>query len=329
MPKQTAKSRALVAYQPTAVARNAQQPRQKKQQQRSQPRQKQQQQGARNPRVQLTHYLRCLADPFNEPPCRLPDLYPGATVVFVLTQDYTLRSDANGRLACSLSPSLSRAYYSTTLDAAGSVATQTYVPHDDYTATNTAYTWLRLVCGGIRIQYTGPSQTASGWLSVVEDPDINYLAVGASVPGKSEDGYSGPAVQGANATWVPCQEPRMDTSNNAGGNSPTYNVFHVMAEGLPPNTDCFRMRTIRHLEGPPTKTNLARRSATVGHAAVAELEAAAAMSPMLHASSGESPVIQAAVKAAEYVGVKALEFGASKALELASGMFPEALLFGM
>lgn len=326
MPKQTARSRALVASRPAAG--NQRGPKQPQQQSaRNQSGQKQERKQSRD--YALTAYLKCLTDPFNNPPCRLPDMYAGATVVFALTQDFTLRSDANGRIAFIVSPALNRSTYTPVLDAAGSSASVTYQAHDDYTATLAGYTWTRMVCGGIMAQYIGAQQTAAGWISIVEDPDLNYFTVGSNVAGKSEDGFSGPATAGGAATWVPCQEPRLDATTNVGGNTPTFSYFFIFGEGLPANTDCFRLRTIRHIEGPPTKANLARRSAMPGHASTAELEAASAISPLLKPSSGESAVRTAVVKAAEAVGVKAIEYGTAKALDFAATRFPTMLMLGM
>lgn len=253
-------------------------------------------------------YLKCLIDPFNEPACRMPDLYGGRTVAFKLMNEYTVTSDGAGYAVFAAHPALLTADMTWTVTA-GVTGTAAATQHADYTAVNAAYVWSRLVCFGVEVSYVGAAQTASGGLTSFTFPystDLNTQTLSTIY----DDGTFSRAQDGAVLVGRPIQEPRFEATSGASTNTPTFPVLAFVGAGLPFTTAVFRVRVTRHMEGLPQKNSLMRGMAADS---VADMLALAA-----GANLGEKGNVSANTPAARQAAKQVASQAASSAITAAS-----------
>lgn len=237
-------------------------------------------------------YLKCLIDPFNEPACRMPDLYGGKTVAFKLQNEYTVTSDAAGYAVFGSHPSLINAELTWTVTA-GSTGAATTAQHADYTSVNAAYVWSRMVCFGVEVSYVGAAQTASGGLTSfvhVYPTDLNSQVLATIY----DDGMFTKAQDGAVVVGRPVQEPRFESTAGTSANAPTFPCLNFVGAGLPASAAVFRVRVTRHMEGLPQKNSLMRGMAQDSVADLLALTAGANLGEKGNASANTIPARTAA-----------------------------------
>lgn len=258
-------------------------------------------------------YLRCLIDPFNEPACRMPDLYGGKTVAFKLVNEYTVTSDAAGYAVFGAHPSLVTADMTWNVTA-GSTGVHSATQHSDYTAVNSAYVWSRMICFGMEVSYVGAAQTASGGLTSFIHPYATDLSsqVLSSV---FDDGTFTRAQDGAVVVGRPIQEPRFDATSSGSNNVPTFPILSFVGAGLPFSVPVFRVRVTRHMEGLPQKNSLMRGMASESVADVLALAAGANLGEKGNASANTAPARQMARNVASAAANSAIAAAAPYAVE--------------
>lgn len=253
-------------------------------------------------------YLKCLIDPFNEPACRMPDLYGGKTVAFKLVNEYTVSSDGAGYAVFGAHPSLVTADLSWTVTA-GSTGAVATAQHTDYTATNAAYVWTRMVCFGVEVTYVGAAQTASGGITAFAHPYSTDLS-STLLSTVYDDGTFYRAQDGAVLVGRPVQEPRFDPTTSGTANTPTFPILDFVASGLPFTVPVFRVRVTRHMEGLPQRNSLMRGMASDSVADVVALAAGANL--------GEKGITSANTAPARYAAKQVASAAASSAIAAAA-----------
>lgn len=254
-------------------------------------------------------YLRCLLDPFSEPPCHMPDLYGGLSVAFKLVNEYTVTSDGAGYAVFAAHPALAAGDLAWTVTAGAAAASSTSTPHPDYTSVNAAYLWSRLVCFGVEVTYLGAPSTASGGLTCIQTPlttDINS-AVLANI---YDDGEFGRADKGRVVVARPVQEPRFESTSLTSTNTPAFPTIVFIGAGLVTGVACFRVRVTRHMEGLPQRNNLLRAMATDSPVDMRAMEVASAVAGKSNTSTNEPAARIEAKKAAAQVASTAISTAA-------------------
>lgn len=250
----------------------------------------------------LPAYLKCLADPFSMPACRMPDLFGGNTTAIKLVDEYTVGSDASGVALWAVGPALVRANYTYT-QTAGVISAGAYTPHADNTTIGSNSLWSRLVCFGVEVTYIGATATASGFLTRTQDHGESYWA-GSNISTICDDGVTARADQGCAISLIPVQEPRFDNENGTAFNTPTFPYAYFSAQGLPASTtSLFRVRVTRHMECLPYRSSaLMRDSAAPSLADPIQLAASSYMATVpnssVNTSSARSERSQSIVDAA-------------------------------
>lgn len=253
-------------------------------------------------------YLKCLIDPFNEPACRMPDLYAGKTVAFKLVNEYTITSDGAGYACFAAHPALLTSEMTWTVTA-GATGTASVTQHPDYTAVNAAYVWSRLVCFGVEVSYIGAAQTAAGGITSFVFPYSTDLS-SQTLATIYDDGTFTRAQDGTVLVGRPVQEPRFEATSGATANTPTFPILAFVGAGLPFTTACFRVRVTRHMEGLPQKNSLMRGMASDS---IADMLALAA-----GANLGEKGNTSANTPGARFAAKQVAAQAASSAIEAAS-----------
>lgn len=258
-------------------------------------------------------YLKCLIDPFNEPACRMPDLYGGKTVAFKLVNEYTVTSDAAGYAVFAANPALAVAECTWTVTA-GVTGALVSAQHPDYTAVNAAYVWHRLVCFGVEVSYVGAAQTAAGGITAITNSyaqDINNVTVSTLF----DDGVFNRAQDGVVMVARPVQEPRFEVTSSSGANNPTFPCITVIGAGLPFSTPVFRVRVTRHVEGLPSKGSLMRGMAGDSVADMLALAAGANLGEKGNNSANTASARTAAKQVASNAATAAIAAAAPYAME--------------
>lgn len=200
-------------------------------------------------------YCECLADPENSQACRMPDAFVSGTVAQKLVNEYVISTDSAGNFVDCVSTSLARSRYTTPISA-GVLGTATFTAHPDYTEVLGAFTVGRLVTYQVTVTYIGATQTGSGKIGIIGDHGVNTYLTGAVFEGMFDDGWSGPAIEGAFHRVRPSHPPEMESINGAAAGGLSHEVTWIIGQGLPPSTACLNVRVTRHMEFVPQKDSV-------------------------------------------------------------------------
>lgn len=207
-------------------------------------------------------YCQCLADPEGSPACRIPDEYVVPSVAQKLTQEYVVVTDAGGNFFTMVSPALSRAVYSASVDAAGVVGAITYAAHPDHAALSAEFLYGRPVTHQVSVSYIGSAQLAAGRIAIVQDSNQGAYAAGANISTMFDDDWSGPAAGGGFARARPREIARMVDISTPTWGVPSFDAVFIVGTGIPAGTNIC-VRVTRHIELIPQRKSTWRGVAQI------------------------------------------------------------------
>jgi len=193
---------------------------------------------------------------------RLPDSVLEESVPLVLSNEYTITSDAAGYACWGENYSLAAAKSTWTVTA-GVTGSATYTAHPDATTYTAAFPWSRQLMYRISVEYIGADLNASGRIYCLNSLVLSTLDTQTLANVYDDANYTGKAVDGYYDTVLFNQSPRYEASNGASFMGATFPTRIMFCAGLPASTVCFRVRIERFLEGLPGRDSLHRGSAQV------------------------------------------------------------------
>lgn len=195
-------------------------------------------------------------------PFRLPDSILEESVPLVLTNEYTITSDAAGYAAWGENSNLSYAKLGWTVTA-GAVGTVATTAHPDTTTYAAAFAQSRMLMYRITVEYIGSELNAAGRLYALNAITTSGFDSQTLANVYDDANYTGKAVDGFYDTVLFNQSPRYETTSSSTYMIATFPIRIMFAAGLPPNTVCYRVRVDRFMEGLPGRESLHRGSASV------------------------------------------------------------------
>lgn len=195
-------------------------------------------------------------------PFRLPDSVLEESVPLVLSNEYTITSDAAGYAAWGENAALASAKLAYTVTA-GATGAFSATAHPDATTYAAAFPYSRMLMYRITVEYVGAELNASGRIYALNSTNSAALDSQTLANIYDDANFTGRAVEGFYDTVLFNQSPRYEQTNAANFMFVSFPIRLLYAAGLPANTVCFRVRIDRFMEGLPGRDSLHRGSASV------------------------------------------------------------------
>lgn len=195
-------------------------------------------------------------------PFRLPDSVLEESVPLVLSNEYTITSDAAGYACWGEGYALAAAKATWTVTA-GVTGAATYTAHPDVTTYTAAFPWSRELMYRIHVEYIGADLNAAGRLYCLNSLVLSTLDTQTLANVYDDANYTGKAIDGYYDTVLFNQSPRYEASGGSSYMGATFPARIMFCAGLPASTVCFRVRIERYLEGLPGRDSLHRGSTAV------------------------------------------------------------------